>query len=122
MNDDLPKLVTKAVAVEYDRDDDTAPRVTASGKGLIADQILAIAFAKGIKVRKDEDLVEVLSKIEIDSPIPLEAFAAVAEILAYVYKANALLKQRKARNLHKTDINERQRRTDDTISTGESAL
>lgn len=97
----LPAAITKAVAIEYDREDDTAPRVTASGKGLIADQILAIAFARGIKVRKDEDLVEVLSKIDIDSPIPLEAFAAVAEILAYVYKANASMKQRKARNLHR---------------------
>lgn len=96
-----PATITKAVAVEYDRNEEAAPRVTASGKGLIAEQILAIAFAKGIKVRKDEDLVEVLSKIEVDSPIPLEAFAAVAEILAYVYKANASMKQRKARNLHK---------------------
>jgi flagellar biosynthesis protein len=39
-------------------------------------------------VREDADLVELLSHVDIDSKIPLEAFAAVAEILAYVYRAN----------------------------------
>ena len=51
---------------------------TASGKGAIAEQILAIAFERGIKVRKDAELVEILSLIDVDSPIPLEAFTAVA--------------------------------------------
>lgn len=87
--DALPSPITKAVAIEYERGVDEAPRVTASGKGLIAEQILAIAFDRGIKVRQDAELVDILSLIEIDSPIPLEAFAAVAEILAFVYQANA---------------------------------
>lgn len=110
MADDLPPIIdiqeegvrpaaplpetTKAVAIQYDRGTDAAPMVTASGKGHIAEQILAIAFARGIKVRQDADLVEVLSRIELDSPIPVEAFAAVAEILAYVYQANAAMKPR----------------------------
>ena len=60
---------------------------------LIADaNVVELNFANGIKVREDADLVEILSKVEVDSPIPLEAFAAVAEILAYVYKANASMK------------------------------
>ncbi|MBX9726059.1 MAG: EscU/YscU/HrcU family type III secretion system export apparatus switch protein [Rickettsiales bacterium] len=84
-----PAAITKAVAIEYERGVDAAPRVTASGKGAIAEQILAIAFARGIKVREDAELVEILSLIEVDSPIPLEAFTAVAEILAFVYQANA---------------------------------
>jgi flagellar biosynthesis protein len=88
--------IAKAVALQYDRGVDAAPRVTASGKGALAEQILAIAFAQGIKVREDAELVDILGLIEIDSPIPLEAFAAVAEILAYVYKANAALKPRAA--------------------------
>lgn len=87
--DAVPAAITKAVAIEYERGVDDAPRVTASGKGLIAEQILAIAFERGIKVRQDAELVDILSLIEIDSPIPLEAFAAVAEILAFVYQANA---------------------------------
>lgn len=93
---DEPSAITKAVAVEYDRTRDEAPMVTASGRGAIAEQILKIAFERGIKVREDAELVEILSLVEVDSPIPLEAFAAVAEILAYVYQANAHTKQRAA--------------------------
>jgi flagellar biosynthesis protein len=85
---------TKAVAIEYVKGVDEAPRVTASGKGNIAEQILQIAFDRGIKVRQDAELVEILSLVEVDSPIPLEAFSAVAEILAFVYQANALRKPR----------------------------
>ena len=57
----------------------------------LAHQILAIAFAQGIRVREDADLAELLSHVDVDSEIPLEAFAAVAEILAYVYRANGSL-------------------------------
>ncbi|MCH7861928.1 MAG: hypothetical protein IH998_09615, partial [Proteobacteria bacterium] len=39
-------------------------------------------------VREDADLAEILQAMEIDSEIPVAAFAAVAEILAYVYRAN----------------------------------
>lgn len=85
---------TKAVALEYDKERNHAPIITASGRGRVAEEILAIAFAQGIKVREDADLAEVLSQIEIDSPIPVEAFAVVAEILSYVYQANASRKQR----------------------------
>lgn len=83
-----PAKITKAVALGYDSEEDPAPKIVASGKGAVAEQILALAFANGVKVREDADLIEVLSKIEIDSFIPLEAFAAVAEILSYVYRAN----------------------------------
>lgn len=91
-----PAPVAKAVAVEYERGVDNAPRITASGKGYLAEQILSLAFANGVKVREDADLVELLSVVDVDAPIPLEAFAAVAEILSYVYKANDAMKQRKA--------------------------
>lgn len=64
------------------------PRVTATGRGAVAERILEIAFASGVKVRQDADLAELLSAIDVDSLIPLEAFGAVAEILTYVYKAN----------------------------------
>jgi flagellar biosynthesis protein len=79
---------TVAVALEYDPDSEFAPKVVAGGRGSVAEQILQIAFAQGVKVRKDADLAEMLSAIDIDSEIPIEAFAAVAEILTYVYRAN----------------------------------
>ena len=65
-----------------------APNVTAAGRGKIAEQILQLATENGINVREDSALAEMLAKIELDSPIPSEAFLAVAEILSYVYRAN----------------------------------
>lgn len=85
----VPNPEQKAVALKYEREKDPAPKIVATGRGAVAEQILQLAFASGVKVREDADLVEVLSHLEIDTPIPLEAYAAVAEILAYVYKANA---------------------------------
>ena len=41
-----------------------------------------------MKVREDADLAEILSVLEVDSIIPVEVLATVAEILAYVYRAN----------------------------------
>lgn len=78
-----------AVALQHDREGDKLPRVIASGEGAVARQILEIAFARGIKVREDADLAEVLAAVDVDSEIPLTALAAVAEILTYVYRASA---------------------------------
>ena len=66
-----------------------APRVVASGRGALAEQILQIAFDRGVKVRNDADLAEILATIEVESEIPLEALAAVAEILSYVYRTQS---------------------------------
>jgi flagellar biosynthesis protein len=78
---------TVAVALE-DRPGARAPVITATGRGFVAEQILQIAFANGVKVREDADLVQILAAIDVDSEIPTEAFAAVSEILTYVYRAN----------------------------------
>ena len=77
-----------AVALSYDEKSPDAPRVVASGKGFLAEQILSFAFAHGVKVRTDPDLAQVLAAVDVDTVIPVEAFLAVAEILAYVYRAN----------------------------------
>jgi len=86
------KDVPLAVALKYDRGKDPAPRLTAKGRGPIAEQIIKVAEAHGITIREDADLVEILEKLDIDSIIPLEAYVAVAEILNYVYKTNAQAK------------------------------
>lgn len=70
---------------------DSLPKVIASGYGKLAEQILEMAFDKGIKVREDADLAELLATLDLDTPIPSEAIVAVAEILAKVYEANARL-------------------------------
>ena len=77
-----------AVALKYERGKDEAPIVSAKGKGYIAQQIIELAQANQIEIRRDTDLVTLLEKLDINTPIPLEAYAAVAEILAYIYKAN----------------------------------
>ncbi|MDR3438522.1 EscU/YscU/HrcU family type III secretion system export apparatus switch protein [Telmatospirillum sp.] len=78
-----------AVALSYRPESgDAAPKVVATGRGELAREILDRAFEKGVKVRQDADLAELLSVVDVDSIIPLEAFMAVAEILAYVYRAN----------------------------------
>lgn len=83
----IPKRKT-AVSLKEQENKRRAPLITAAGRGTMAEKILELAFENGIKVREDSDLADMLAKIEIDSPIPSEAFLAVAEILSYVYRAN----------------------------------
>jgi len=78
-----------AVALHYvPVDAYAAPKVVASGRGWVAEKILEVAFANGVKVREDADLAEILAAVDLDEEIPVEAFIAVAEILRYVYAAN----------------------------------
>lgn len=78
----------KAAALAYNKEKDAAPRLTAKGRGAVAERILEVAQASGIPIQTDADLVEILEKVEIDSEIPLEVYAVVAEIFSYLYKAN----------------------------------
>jgi flagellar biosynthesis protein len=80
----------KAVALRYKHGRDNAPTLSAKGEGSVAEQILQVAFANGIKVRKDSDLAEILMAVDVESEIPLEAFSAVAEILNYIYRINRI--------------------------------
>jgi len=77
-----------AVALRYDVPRDGAPRVVAKGTGAQAEEILKVAFANDIKVREDADLATLLHAVDLDAEIPLAAFTAVAEILAYLYRLN----------------------------------
>lgn len=77
-----------AVAVKDRTREKKVPQVVAAGRGTIAEKILQLAFENDIKVKEDAPLAEMLAAVEIDSPIPSEAFMAIAEILYYVYRAN----------------------------------
>lgn len=77
-----------AVALKDRTAERLVPQVVAAGRGEIAEKILQLAFENGIKVKEDGALAEMLAAVELDSPIPSEAFMAVAEILYYVYRAN----------------------------------
>jgi flagellar biosynthesis protein len=80
-----------AIALSHDLDSDQAPTVIAKGHGEIAEQILRLAFDNDVKVRTDPDLAQILEVVEVDCEIPVQAFAAVAEILTYVYRMNGTL-------------------------------
>lgn len=84
----MDKSEKKVAALKYKQGDEAAPRLAAKGKGFLAEKILEIAKEHKIPIRKDADLVEVLEKLEVDQEIPLEIFAVVAEIFAYIYKTN----------------------------------
>lgn len=78
----------KAVALIYQPDKDSAPRVSASGRGKVADRIIETAREHGIPVKDDPDLVEVLSKLDISEEIPPAVYVVVAELLAFAYSVN----------------------------------
>ncbi len=100
----------KAVALKYDMDRDTAPRVVAKGKGHTAEHILEAAQKSSVPVYQNKTLVNMLMALDIDREIPPELYKAIAEVMAYVYKMDKAkgreVEERKRRQLEL----ERQRR------------
>ena len=78
----------KAVALNYDKDKDTAPRVVAKGRGEVAQKIIETAKAFHVPLVEDENLVQVLEALDLETQIPPELYRAVAEVLAFVYRMN----------------------------------
>lgn len=74
-----------AIALKYRHEEDTVPRVVASGKGLAADHILNLARENAVAVREDAALAAGLAEVEVGSSIPEELYEAVARILALIY-------------------------------------
>ncbi len=75
-----------AIAVRYEQNVDVAPVVVAKGKRLTAERIREVAKNHGIPIVEDKPLARSLFEVaEVGEEIPQEYFAAVAEILAYVY-------------------------------------
>lgn len=77
--------IPKAVALKYDIEKDSAPSIIAKGKGETASNIIKLANEHDIPIKKDEDLVELLSQIDIDKEIPGSMYKAVAEIFSFIY-------------------------------------
>lgn len=76
----------KAVALRYDGK--SAPRVTAKGEGHIAQKIIDTAKEHGIPMEKNEELTSLLSKVRLNAEIPRALYAAVAQILVFLYHVN----------------------------------
>jgi flagellar biosynthesis protein len=79
-----------AVALQYDHPG--VPKVTASGRGAVADAILAKAREHGITIEENPALAEALSQVELDTEIPEQLYRAVAEVLGFVLRATGKLK------------------------------
>lgn len=88
------KGINKAVAIVYDEKDSVAPRVVASGKGIVAEKIIATAREAGIHIKEDANLVEILAKIPLGNEIPVELYQTVAEVLAFVFQVNNKFKEK----------------------------
>jgi flagellar biosynthesis protein len=80
------KSIKQAIALRYDSEKETAPKVIAKGKGLVAEEIIKAANKQEIHIQEDPALIELLSKLEIHQQIPEELYEAVAEIFAFLYK------------------------------------
>jgi flagellar biosynthesis protein FlhB len=85
-----------AIAIAYEPREMAAPVVVAKGAGVIAQRIRRLALENDIPIVERKPLARLLYKeVETGQPIPDESFAAVAEVLAYVYQ----LKGKKIPNL-----------------------
>lgn len=82
---ETPTVIPKAVALKYNIEKDSAPSIIAKGKGETATNIIKLANEHDIPIKKDEDLVELLSQIDIDKEIPGSMYKAVAEIFSFIY-------------------------------------
>ena len=78
-----------AIALKYRPKSDSAPKVTAKGKGKVAEKIIEIAKKNNIYIHNDPDLIEILSQLDINDEIPPDLYVVAAELLAFVYSLNS---------------------------------
>ncbi|QDP40161.1 EscU/YscU/HrcU family type III secretion system export apparatus switch protein [Radiobacillus deserti] len=99
------KGFSKAAALRYDKEKDTSPKVTALGKGYVAENIIEKAREHEVPIQEDSTLMELLSNLSINESIPEELYQAVAEVFALVYRvdkqAGEFSPSSSEKNLHK---------------------
>lgn len=85
----------QAVALQYAPERHEAPVVVAKGRGRVAEALIAKAREHGVPIHEDPSLVELLIRLDVDQVIPPELYALVAEVLAFVYRADQEAGRRK---------------------------
>lgn len=78
-----------AVALEYEAGD-KAPKVIATGQGILAEKIIDVAKEADVPIHKDEKLARSLSVLDIGEYIPPELYSIVAEVLVFVDRMDRL--------------------------------
>ncbi len=84
----LPKTLADKVAVSIEYQGTDAPKVTAKGKGYIADEIIQKAKELGIPIQEDPALVGLLSQVELNHEIPEELYEAIVQVLIFAYQVS----------------------------------
>jgi type III secretion system FlhB-like substrate exporter len=93
--DDRPQPPRRASALRYDPASGArAPKVVATGRGLVAERIVAEAEAAGVPVRRDDALAAALAGLEVGHEVPEELWTAVAEALAWAYRLDVRARDR----------------------------
>ena len=86
-----------AVALNYNTDKpESAPLITATGKGKLAEEIIRIAEENHVPLYEDRSLADLLSKLQLDTEVPPELYVLVAEVLAFVYKLDRMARKRES--------------------------
>lgn len=75
-----------AIALKYEEDEQAAPVIVASGRGEIAEKIVATAELGKVPVYQDEAMAQILASLEMGTEIPPELYEAVAHIIAFVWQ------------------------------------
>ncbi len=88
--------VLQAIALQYDGEN--APMVTASGEGVIAEEILRIAKEHNIPLKEDALLAELLSDLNLGEEIPPMLYRVIAEVIAYAYLVSGKVPVKKGEN------------------------
>lgn len=79
-------MADKAAALKYDKEDGNAPKVIASGKGSIAQNIIEKAKEFDVPIFANEALVNSLIDLEVDREIPAELYQAIADVFIWLMK------------------------------------
>lgn len=82
-----PERGRRAAALRYEGGG--APKVTAAGRGLIADKIIEEVKKAGIPIREDKALAEALAGLELGADVPEALWVAVAEALVWAYRLDS---------------------------------
>ncbi len=72
-----------AVALLYDGEN--TPRITAKGRGELAERIISLAEEHGIPFHGDPELAALLAQIPLGDEIPESIYIAIAEVIAFAY-------------------------------------
>ncbi|MDR5659804.1 EscU/YscU/HrcU family type III secretion system export apparatus switch protein [Serpentinicella sp. ANB-PHB4] len=74
----------KALALEYDAQRQRVPKITATGRGIVAENIIKKAEENDVFIYEDERLVKELMQFQVGAEIPEELYEIVAQILVFV--------------------------------------